>query len=143
MRTLTFFCSGGECRNPTLIECEDETHTPKMGTWESIKTPEISEFNCRGQNNSHCGVLYIIGKLSKRRCQKRACMSHLDICSTSYRKKKSRKSNWQFDYKPLKLDNRLDPDACRWSVTYCWKALDKSYNFALDFIPIGGLSKEL
>jgi hypothetical protein len=28
---------------------------------------------------------------------------------------------------------------CKWSVTYCWKDLDKGYNFALDFISIGGL----
>jgi hypothetical protein len=51
------------CRNPILKECEDETHTLEMGTWESSRTPEISEFNCRGQNTSHCGVFYIIGKI--------------------------------------------------------------------------------
>jgi hypothetical protein len=28
-------------RNPTLKECEDDTHTPEMGTWESSKTPKI------------------------------------------------------------------------------------------------------
>jgi hypothetical protein len=42
-----------KCRNPTLRECEDETHTPEMGTWESSKTPDIFEFDCRGQNTSH------------------------------------------------------------------------------------------
>jgi len=47
------------CRNPTLRECEDETHTPKIGTWESSGTPEsfgtpkISEFDCKGQNTLH------------------------------------------------------------------------------------------
>jgi hypothetical protein len=50
--------------------------------------PKISKFDCRGQNTSHCGVLYIIGKLLKRRYQKWSCMSHLDICSTSYGKNK-------------------------------------------------------
>jgi hypothetical protein len=49
-------------------ECEDETHTPGMGTWESAETLETSEFDCRGQNTFHCGVLYIIGKLLKLRC---------------------------------------------------------------------------
>ncbi len=58
------------CCNPILRKCEDETHTPEMGTWESIRTPEISEYNCRGQNISHWGVLYIIGKLSKCICRK-------------------------------------------------------------------------
>jgi hypothetical protein len=38
----------------------------------------------------HWGVFYILEKLSKRRCWKWACMSHLDIYSTSYGKKKVR-----------------------------------------------------
>jgi hypothetical protein len=37
------------CRNPTLKECEDDTHTPKMGTGESFRTPKNSEFDCKGQ----------------------------------------------------------------------------------------------
>jgi hypothetical protein len=57
-------------------------------------------------NNFHIlGPPYIIGNLSKRRCQKWAHMSHLDICSTSYGKKKSWESNWQFDSRPLKVGN--------------------------------------
>jgi hypothetical protein len=40
------------CRNLTLKECEDDTHTPEMGTWESFRTPENLEFDCRGQNTS-------------------------------------------------------------------------------------------
>jgi hypothetical protein len=40
------------CHNPTLRECEDEIHTPEMGTWESFGTPEILEFDRRGQNTS-------------------------------------------------------------------------------------------
>jgi len=37
---------------PLLEECEDDTHTPEMGTWESSGTPKISEFDYRGQNIS-------------------------------------------------------------------------------------------
>jgi hypothetical protein len=70
-------------------------------------------------------------------------MSHLDICSTSYGKKKGRKSNWQFDSRPPKVGNWPDPEACRWSATCHWKALNKNYKFASNFIPIGGLGKEL
>jgi hypothetical protein len=124
-------------------ECDDETHTPKMGTWESTGTPKTLEFDCRGQNTSHWGILYIIGKLSKLRCRKWARMSHLDICSTSYGKKKGWESNWQFDSRPPKVKNRPDPDACRWSATHRWKALDENYKFASDLILIKGLSKEL
>jgi hypothetical protein len=70
-------------------------------------------------------------------------MSHLEIYSTSYGKKKGRESNYQFDSRPLRVGNRLDPDACRGTATHCWKALNESYNIALDLVPIGGLSKKL
>jgi hypothetical protein len=42
----------GICHNPTLKECEDDTHTLEMGTWESFGTPKNVEFDCRGQNTS-------------------------------------------------------------------------------------------
>ncbi len=74
---------------------------------------------------------------------KMVCMSRLDICSTSYGKMKGQESNWQFDSQPLKVKNRPDRSACRWSATRRWKALNKNYKFALDLIPIRGLSKEL
>jgi hypothetical protein len=32
---------------------------------------------------------------------------------------------------------------CRWRAIYCWKALDKGYNFALDFTSIKGLHSKL
>jgi hypothetical protein len=70
-------------------------------------------------------------------------MSHSDICSTSYGQKKGRELNWQFDSRPLKVKNRPDPNACMWSATHPWKALEESYKFVLDLIPIGGLNKEL
>jgi hypothetical protein len=128
---------------PLLEECEDDTHTPKMGTWESFRTLKTSEFDCKGQNASHWGIYYIIGKLSECRCRKWAHMSHLDIYNTSYGKKKGRESNWQFDSWPLKVGNRLDPNGWRYSATHHWKTLEKSYNFASDLVLIGGLSKEL
>jgi hypothetical protein len=70
-------------------------------------------------------------------------MSHLDICSPSYRQKKGRESNWQFDSRPLKVRNRPKSDVGRRSATWLWKALEESYKIALDLIPIGGLSKKL
>jgi hypothetical protein len=93
----TWNFKGPKCRNPTLRVCEDETHTPEMGTWESSETPKSSEFDCKGQNTSHYTVHYIVGKLSKCRCRKWACLSHLNIYSTSYGQKKGWESNWQFD----------------------------------------------
>jgi hypothetical protein len=126
-----------------LRECEDETHTPEMGTWESFGTLETSNFDFKGQNTWHSSVLYIIGKLSKCKCRKWACMNHLDIYSRSYDKKKGQKSNWQFDSRPLKVGNQPDPDVCRWSATCCWNDFNEIYKFSSGLVPIRGLSKEL
>jgi len=71
-----------------------------------------------------------------------AYMGHLDIYSTSYGKKKGQESNCQFDSRPLKVENRSDPGACRRNVTHHWKALKEGYKFALDLISIKGLKKE-
>jgi hypothetical protein len=88
-------------------------------------------------------ALYIIKKLIKRRCLKWACMTHLDIWNISYGQKKGQKSNWQFDSRPLKVRNWLNLLACRQHVTYCWKALDKAYNFDSNLISIQGLHMKL
>jgi hypothetical protein len=66
-------------------------------------------------------------------------MTHLDTSNASYGQKKGRKSNWQLP----KVRNRPDFLAFRWHVTYCWKNLNKGYNFALDFISIKGLQTKL
>jgi hypothetical protein len=36
-----------------LEEWEDDIHTPEMGTWESSRTSETLEFDCKGQNTLH------------------------------------------------------------------------------------------
>jgi hypothetical protein len=88
-------------------------------------------------------VLYTVGKALKCRCRKWPCMNHSDICSTSYDKKKGQESNWQFDSQPQKIGNRPDPGVCRWSPIYYWKAIEESYKFASDLIPIWSLSWQL
>jgi hypothetical protein len=102
-------------------------------------------FRVRLQRSKHLALRHSSchWKLLKCRCWKWPHMSHLDIYSISYGKKKGRESNWQFDSRPLKVGNRPDPGVCRWSATHCWKALKESYKFALDLIPIRGLGKEL
>jgi hypothetical protein len=128
---------------PLWVKCEDEIHTPKSGNLESSEIPENSELDCKSQNTSHWSVLYTIGKVLKFRCPKWPCMSHLDICSPIYGRKKGRESNWQFDSQPLKVENRPESDVCRRSATWRWKALKESYKIASDLVPIRGLSKEL
>jgi len=77
------------------------------------------------------------------RCLKWAHITHLDTWNTSYGQKKGRKSNCQFDSWPLKVRNRPNFLAYRWHATYCWKALDKGYNFSLDLSSIRGLHTKL
>jgi hypothetical protein len=79
----------------------------------------------------------------KCKCPKWPCMSHLDIYSIGYGRKKGRESNWQFDSRPLKVRNRPDFRVCKWSVTHCWKAFKESYKFASNLVPIGSQSKKL
>jgi len=98
---------------PLWGKCEDETRTPKSGNLESYRTPETSELDCRGQNTSPWGVPYTVGKFLKCRCRKWPCMSHSNICSTSYGRKKGEESNWQFDSRPLKVGNRHNLGVCR------------------------------
>jgi hypothetical protein len=70
------------------------TPPSELPCWEleSQWIPEPSENDCKSQNTLHWGFLYIIGKLWKCRCLKSARITHLDICNTSYDKKKGRET---------------------------------------------------
>ncbi len=80
----------------------------ELSIWEleSLWTPKFSKNNRKGQNSLDWGVSYIIRNLLKRKCLKWICMTHLNIWNTSYGQKKGRKSNWQFDSRPLKVRNQ-------------------------------------
>jgi hypothetical protein len=110
---------------------------------ESRWTPKTLESDFRGQTSMDYGVLYIIGKLLKRRYLKWARLAHLNIWNTSYGQKKGRESNCQFDSRPQRVGNRPLPDVRFGSATWRWKALDESYNFASDCIAIRGLLAKL
>jgi hypothetical protein len=109
---------------------------PKVGDLESSTTPENLEDDLRGQISLHWCVFYINEKVLKCRCPKWPRMGHLDIYSPSYGQKKGQESNWQFDSRPLKVENRPLPNVASRSATRCWKALDESYNFGLDLVLI-------
>jgi hypothetical protein len=53
-------------------------------------TFESSDSDYKGQNPSVWKVFYIIGNLSKHKCLKWACMTHLNIWNTSYGQKRPR-----------------------------------------------------
>jgi len=65
------------------------------------------------------------------------------IWNTSYGQKKGRESNYQFDSRPEKVENRPDLLIYRWHATYRWKSLDEGYNFSWDRISIRGLLTKL
>jgi hypothetical protein len=57
--------------------------------------------------------------------------------------KKGKKSNCQFDSRPLKVRNRPDLFAFKWHVIYLWNSFDEVYYFVLDLTSIGVLHKKL
>ncbi len=128
-------------------ECENEHSHSQMnshfGSWSLDGLPKLQKAIAKVKTPRLEDCFYIIGKLLKCRCPKWACMTHLDICNTSYGQKKGWESNWQFDSRPRKVENRPDHLACRWRATRCWKALDEGYNFGLDLVPIEGLHQKL
>jgi len=97
----------------------------------------------KAQNTLHWGFLGVIGKVLKRKYRKWPHIGNSDICSPSYGQRKGRESNWQFDSRPLKVENRPLPDVPYGSATWCWKALDKSYNFGFGLVPIQVWGEEL
>jgi hypothetical protein len=118
---------------PLWVKCEGEAHTPKSGNLESFRTLENSELELKGQNTSHWGVFGIIGKVLKCRC----------LNWPSCGQKKGQESNWQFDSWPLKVGNRPFPDVCSGSTTRRWKALDESYHFGSNLVPIQAWGEKL
>jgi hypothetical protein len=131
------------CHNPTLREVWGRHSHSRKWELESSGTPKNSEDDCRGQNTSHWSVLYTIEKFLKCRCSKWPRTSHLDICSSSYGQKKDRESNWQFDFRPLKVGNWPESDVSKRSVTWRWKAIEEGYKFGLDLVPIRGWGEKL
>ncbi len=126
----------GNQPSPSQMNSHVENCSPK-------RIPKSLERDCRGQNSLPQKNNYIIGKLLKVRCLKWVGIAHLHIWNTSYGQKKGWESNWQFDSQPLKVRNRPDFLVCKQRATYRWKALNKGYNFALDYIAIGGLQRKL
>jgi len=115
----------------------------KVGDLESSGTPECLELDNKAQNTSHWGVLGVIEKVLKPRYRKWPCIGHSDICSPSYGQKKGWESNWQFDSRPLKVENRTLPNVALNSATRRWKSFDESYNFASGLILIQVQGEEL
>jgi hypothetical protein len=106
----------------------------KPNTWKSWRFGILWDsrmFRARHQGPKHLalGCSCVIGKVLKRRYRKCPRIGNSDICSSSYGQKKGRKSNWQFDSRPLKVRNRPIPDVRFESATWRWKDFDEGYDF--------------
>jgi hypothetical protein len=110
---------------------------------ESFGTPECSELDNKAQNTWHWGVLGVIGKVLKLKYRKWPRIGNSDIYSPSYGQKKGRESNWQFDFRPLKVGNQPLLNISLKSATPRWKALDESYNIDSRLVPIRVWGEEL
>jgi hypothetical protein len=132
-----------ECKKMWGSEPSHSQGQLSLREMESRWIPKILESDLKGQNSMACGVFYIIGNLLQRRCLKWARIAHLDIWNTNYGQKKGRESNCQFDSWLENVGNRPNLLVFRRRATYPWKALDKSYNFALDCTSIQGLLAKL
>jgi hypothetical protein len=123
-------------------------HTPRefhFGSWTPGGLPNLQRgiVGVMTHNSMVWGVIYINEKLLERRYLKWARLAHLDIWNTNYGQKKGQESNCQFDSRPLKVRDWPDFRVCKWRATYCWKALNESYNFAWNLISIRGLHIKL
>jgi hypothetical protein len=78
-------------------------HENVTSTIEFVATPLWPSVGVK-PNTSKVGDF--IGKVLKRKYQKWPRIGHLNIFRPSYGQKKGWESNWQFDSRPLKVENR-------------------------------------
>jgi hypothetical protein len=125
----------------SVRECENEDSHSQVsshfGNWSpgglpnlqkaitKVKTPRIKDF------------FYIIEKLLKCRCLKWARMTHLDICNTSYGKKKGQESKLAIWFPTTKVENQ--PDFVRASGV--WHAVGKISTRATTLLQTSSRSK--
>jgi hypothetical protein len=118
---------------PLWGKCEDEIHTPESGDLESSGTPTTLEFNCRSQNTSPWGVLYIDGKVSKCKCWKWPCMSHQTSTTQVMVKRRARSQTGSLI--PNHKKSRIDPTPGR--AEGVWHNIGKLLRRATSLLQIG------
>jgi hypothetical protein len=123
-------------------KCEDEIHIPKSGNLESSGTPATSELDYRGQNTSPWGVLYIIKKALKCRCENGLAWAiRTSVAQVMVeRRAGSQTGSLTPDHKKSGINPTM---MCVDSVKIRWRNLEENYKIALDLIPIRGLNWEL
>jgi len=93
MRTLTFSSSEGECHNPTLRECKDETHTPEMGLGSPLRLLKLQSLIARVKTPRIGAVFISLENYQSVNVENGLTWGHLEICNTRYGKKKAQESD--------------------------------------------------
>jgi p-aminobenzoyl-glutamate transporter AbgT len=119
------------------------THNSQVDSHFGSWNPKFSENDLQGQNSLNWKFPYTFEKFLRFICLKWACTIHLNTYNTSYGRKQGKESKCQFDFRPLKVKNLFELNACKWCATHCWKYFDKGYNFSLDLASIKGLQKNM
>jgi hypothetical protein len=116
---------------------------PKVGTWSPPGLLQFQSSTAEG-NTPRLEVFFILLERSWSVDVENGLAWAIWTSSAQVMvERKGRESNWQFDSRPPKVGNRPDPSVCRQSATHRWKALEERYKFALDLVPIRGMSREL
>jgi hypothetical protein len=113
---------------------------PKVGTWSPLGLPQL-QISMAEVKTPHLEVFFIL--LERPWSVDVENGLAWAIWTYAAQVMVERRAGSQFDSRPQKVGNRPDPGVCRWSATHSWKALEESYKFALDLVPIWGLSREL
>jgi hypothetical protein len=138
------FCYTWKCRNPTLgISVKVKPTLPKVGNWSFTRLPKTQSSN-PGVKTPRIGVFFIpLERSWSVNVQNGLAWAIWTSAAQVMGKKKGRESNWQFDSWPLKVGNRPDADVYNRSATWRWKALEESYNFGSNLVPIRARSEKL
>jgi hypothetical protein len=113
---------------------------PKVGTWSPPRLPQLQS-SITEVKTPRLEVFFIPLKRTWSVDVENGLAWAIQTFATQVMVK--RRAGSQFDSRPLKVGKRSDLGVRRWSAKHCWKALEESYKFALDLIPIQGLSWEL
>jgi len=127
---------------PLWAKCEDETHTPKSGDLESSGTPK-TQSSVAGAKTPRIEVLFISMERSWSVDVQNGLAWAIWISAAKlWAKERSgvKLAVWLLTTKSCESTSSW---RFRRSKIWHWKALEESYNFGLDLIPIGGQSQEM
>jgi hypothetical protein len=113
---------------------------PKMGSW-SLPGLSKTQSSTLGVKSPHIRLFF----MSLKRSWSVDVQDGLAwaIWTSAAQVMGKRRAGSQTGSWPLKVKNRPLSDVCSKSATWCWKALDESYNFGSNLVPIWAWGEKL